>query len=968
MASSTLLLVEDSTPFRRSACEVLRAHGYRVLEAADGGAALALVAREAPALLLLDTTLPDFAAADLVAKVRALPAGAELPVIGLLGIFARPDDALLSGAGFDDFLVKPLDGPQLVESVATHLAWAGGERGRPGRGKRLLLADDDADYLAVARIRFQLTGFEVETAADGREALEKARAAAPDVIASDVLMPRLDGLGLCAAVRADPALARVPVVLFSGNYLEKADRKLARDAGCTFFVARTGDLKELAEKVLEAAGVEAPSEAPAPRDLEEERRRRSLQQLERQTAQALSASRRNRLLQAQVSVLAAVAEALGSTTDADRALREAFVAGFDAWALCPAALFTLSAEGAPVFRARSGYAAEAEPALEGFLGHPEIAARVLAGRTEVLLRPTGDRRAPEDDFLEAAGARMALLLPLVARGEASGVLLLASPREDLEAPEVRDFARAVAGQIAEAVALSRTVARLRASEERYRCLVENANDAFFLVDPSGEVLEANRRAEELLARPVSEIRRHRLRDFAAPDAPDTGWEDLERLPEEGSLRVEAVHFARPDGTAVPAEVSASRVRAGSRDLVLVIARDITRRRALERRLFQAQKMEAVGQLAGGIAHDFNNLLMVINGYSEILLGRTPEGRPGRREIEEVLKAGQKAAALTSQLLGFSRRQISRPRVLDLPAAVAELEEDLRKLAGPGAEVAFRHEVGVPPVKIDPGQLEQVLVQLVLNAREALPEGRGRISVEIATVLLDEAFARENDGARPGPAVAITVSDEGRGMDEATLARAFEPFFTTKEPGKGSGLGLATVYGIVKQNDGYVRVESRPGEGTRVRIYLPRVEAVVPPPSKLRGPADRDREKDETVLVVEDEWAVRSLVRHVLGEAGYAVLEASSGQEAIEVAERFRDRIDLLLTDVVMPGLGGRETARRLREARPGLKVLFMSGYSYDALLGETGEEPFDAEFLSKPFPPDILLEKVETLLRPSKAV
>ncbi|HEU4395984.1 MAG TPA: response regulator, partial [Planctomycetota bacterium] len=746
----------------------------------------------------------------------------------------------------------------------------------------------------------------------------------------------------------------------------KADRKLAADAGCTAFVVRTGDLRELVEKVMEVVGLPAQDAPLAPVDLEADRRRRASQQLERQSAQVIASARRVRMLQSQIGIFARVAEALGGPGDPERALREGFVAGFDGWSLCPAALYTLNAEGAPVFQARSGYDSQAEFALEGFLGHPALAARAIAARTEVLILPTGDPQAAEDVFLETAGAREALIVPLLARGEPAGVLLLASPREELDAPEVRDFARAVAGQLAEAAALARAAGRLRASEERYRCLVENANDAFFLADPAGEILEANRQAEELLGRPAVDIRRHRLRDFAAPDAPDTGWDQLERIPDRGVVRVEALQFARLDGSAVPADVSAARVRAGSRDLVLVIAHDITRRRALERRLFQAQKMEAIGQLAGGIAHDFNNLLMVINGYSEILMARTPEGRSGRHEIEEILKAGQKAAALTSQLLGFSRRQISRPRVIDLPAATADLEEDLRKLAGPGAEVAFRHEVGVRPVKIDPGQLEQVLVQLVHNSRDALPGGKGRITVETSTVLLDEEFCRDNEGARPGPAVVIAVSDDGCGMNEETLAHAFEPFFTTKEPGKGSGLGLATVYGIVKQNDGYVRVDSRVGEGTAVRIFLPPVEAVAAPPSK-RPPSNPKSERDETILVVEDEWAVRSLVRHVLRDAGYTVIEASSGTEAIEIAGRSRDRIDLLLSDVVMPGMGGRETAKRLLEQRPGLKVVFMSGYSYDALLGDTGAEGMEAEFLSKPFPPDLLLEKVETLLRPSKA-
>jgi PAS domain S-box-containing protein len=972
MALPLILLVEDDTHSRRAAREALKAHGYSVVEASTAAAALEAARTEAPSVVLFDASLPDMAPAEAVRRLRAAAGGEALPVVGLLGLLARPGEGGLAAAGFDDFLVKPIDPGALLECVAAHLAWAGPGRGRPGRGRRVIVADDDPDYQAVARIRLTLAGFEVATACDGVEALEKARARPPDVIASDVLMPRLDGLGLCMEVRKDPALAKVPVVLFSGNYLEKADRKLAQDAGCTAFVVRTGDLKELVEKVIECSvpkgqGAPAPAAPAAPADVEAERRIRALRQLERQAAVAVSLTRRNRMLQAELGILAAVAGALSRSGDHEEALRDAFVAGFDAWALCPAALYTLGPDGGPVFRARSGYGDEAGPALEGFFGRRELAARALATREPVFVQPTGVPRAAEDDFLEAAGALSALVVPLMAAGEPAGVLLLASPRDDLDDPEVRAFAVAAAGQLAQAVSLASTVARLRCSEERYRCLVENANDALFLLDASGEILEANRRAEELLGRPAADIRQHRLRDFAAPDAADTGWEDLARVPTAGSVRVELVHIARPDGSTVPAEVSASLVRIGSRDLVLAIARDESRRRALERRLFMAQKMEAVGQLAGGIAHDFNNLLMVVNGYSEILLGKTPESAPGHHELEEVLKAGQKAAALTSQLLGFSRRQIVRPRVLDLPVAIAELETDLRKLAGPKAELVLQHAPEVSPVKIDPAQLEQVLLQLVLNAREATEAKGGAIVVGAADVVLDEAFARDNDGARPGPHVVLSVTDNGCGMDEATLAHVFEPFYTTKEPGKGSGLGLATVYGIVKQNEGYVKVESRTGQGTAVRVYLPRVGPVPGPPGGERKEADegKGKERSATVLVVEDEWAVRSLIQHVLRDAGYAVLEAGTGTAALELAGKCRERIDLLLTDVAMPGMTGKEVAQRLRAERPGLRVLFISGYAYDSLF-EGEEESSATEFLPKPFAPDQLLEKVEALLQAGK--
>jgi two-component system cell cycle sensor histidine kinase/response regulator CckA len=982
MGAPRILVVDDDPQARRSARAALEGAGYAVTEAPGGIPALDSLRAGMPALVLLDATLPDVDAATWVRRLRGLPGGAEPPVVALVGLLARPDEGALAAAGADDFLVKPLDPAAVAACVAAHLEGAADPAARPGRGLRAVVADDDPEHLALARIRLSLAGFAVETAADGEEALAKVRASRPAVVASDILMPRLDGLGLCMAIRADtdPALAATPVILFSGNYLEKADRKLVAEAGGTAFVPRSGDLRELVAKALECAGAAAVPAAPAPTQpaLEEARRARVLRQLERQAALALAAARRERLLAAELGILAAVAGSLAASPDADAALRAAFVAGFDAWGLCPAALYSLAPDGRPVLRARSGYRESAVPALEGFLGRPELAARALAGRTTLLLLPTGDPRAAEDDLLEAAGARAALLVPLLAAGEPRGVLLLAGDRAGLEDPSARAFAETVALQLAQAISLGTTVAALRTGEERYRCLVENAHDALFLLDAAGEILEANRRAGDLLGRPAADLRHHRLRDFAAPDAPDTGWDCLSGLVPGAGGRTGTVTVARPDGSAVPAALSASPVRVGGRDLVLAVARDESLRRALERRLFMAQKMEAVGTLAGGIAHDFNNLLMVVNGYAEILLARAGPSGEGRREVEEILKAGQRAAALTSQLLAFSRKQVVRPRLLEPAAAIAALEEDLRRAAGTAATLEFRLAPGAGPVKIDPAQLEQVLLQLVANARDAcdaVPGGPpAAVVVETREVRFDEEFVRAHEGSRPGVHVMISVADRGRGMDEETLAHAFEPFYTGpintgpintgKEPGRGSGLGLAMVYGIAKQNDGYVHIESRPGEGTTVRVYLPRVGPAEPVPDRATGEGG-SRPRSDTILVVEDEWSVRSLLQTILQGAGYAVLEAASGEEAVRIAARALPDVDLLLTDVSMPGMTGRELALRLRGERADLRVLFMSGYSFDSVLGAEGAAP--ADFLPKPFTPDQLLAKVEAILAARRA-
>ncbi|MBN9522390.1 response regulator [bacterium] len=374
-------------------------------------------------------------------------------------------------------------------------------------------------------------------------------------------------------------------------------------------------------------------------------------------------------------------------------------------------------------------------------------------------------------------------------------------------------------------------------------------------------------------------------------------------------------------------------------------------------LHQAQKMEAVGQLAGGVAHDFNNLLTVINGYADLLLQGLPPGDPARELLGEIHKAGERSAGLTRQLLAFSRQQVLAPRVLDLNAVVADTASLLRRVIGEDVKLATAPGRGLWPVKADPGQVEQVLLNLAVNARDAMPTG-GRLTIETADVELDESYAAGRPDARPGPHVLLAVSDTGHGMPPEVLARIFEPFFTTKGVGKGTGLGLATVYGIVKQSGGHVGVYSEVGVGTTFKVYLPRAEsgpgggtAPPRPPAPPRG--------TETVLVVEDEDAVRALTRHVLRHAGYVVVEAADAGAAARAAEG--REIDLLVTDVVMPGLGGRELAERLRASRPGLKVLYLSGYTDDAVVRH-GVLHERVHFLQKPFTPAALAWKVREAL------
>jgi two-component system, cell cycle sensor histidine kinase and response regulator CckA len=401
------------------------------------------------------------------------------------------------------------------------------------------------------------------------------------------------------------------------------------------------------------------------------------------------------------------------------------------------------------------------------------------------------------------------------------------------------------------------------------------------------------------------------------------------------------------------------VRNANDNLEELVKKRTSELRSAEEQLQHAQRMEAIGRLAGGIAHDFNNMLSVIIGYSDIVLLRLPADSAIRNEIREIRNAGERAGQLTRQLLAFSRKQVLQPEVLNLNETILEMEKMLKRLIGEDIDLAVHLSESLDRVKFDPGQIEQIILNLVVNARDAMPRG-GKILIQTANIELDEEYASQHSDASAGPHVMLAVTDTGSGMDAETRARIFEPFFTTKEIGRGTGLGLSTVYGIVKQSGGNIWVYSEPGHGTTFKIYIPAIQepsaatkrrSGVLPPVKATG----------TLLVVEDEEQVRNLIVRVLGTSGFKVLQAAGPEEAMRISAEFKETIDLLLTDVVMPGMGGRTLAEKLCQERPLMRVLYMSGYTDNAIVHH-GVLDEGTAFLEKPIRPDSLLSKVSEVL------
>ncbi len=1216
----TILVVEDNPITRKMMQVALESAGDLVLSAADGREALQLAATQPVDLILQDLILPDMDGFELARRFREAPQTRELPIVALSGLASKVEEARRFAAGFNEVLFKPIE-PSRLRQVISQLCPTGDPSpASPGRGRSILLVEDDATQRKIHGLRLEEQGFRVRVARDGLEGLEEARREPPDAIVSDLIMPRMDGLDLCLSVRQDPRLAQLPFVLYSSAYipLEEADQRLARSAGVSALVARTPAFDQVIERLLASlAGTPPPKPTAHLGALTAEYTSRLVRQLEQQATLNQSLMQQAASRTAQLSVMTAVAGVLARSRDLDVVLQEALARTLDVAGVSMGAIYLVDAAGNNHLVCQLGYSAANPKELEDFFGHPELLREALARGEPTALPTTVLSRAPSRALGATEEQSFSTLLPLIAGGERVGVLFMASAHRHLS-PDWIEMASAVAVQIAHAVALARLMSGLSQSEEHYRTLFEGVPVGLYRLGPKGEILDGNaalvqllgypdlasllsvnldsfyvdaqdrqrwrrrleregvgrhfevrfrtrdgseiwvrnngrairgwdgkiqayegslediteqRRAEEALRESEERMRltvHHALDAVITMDAAGriTGWnpqaertfgwsEDevlgrslaetivppeyrtahlrgLKRFLETGegpvlNRRVELTG-RHQSGVDFPLELAVTPMRVngelgfsgfvrditerrqaeealrqslalmrsvleGTTDLVFVkdlegrylmvnsadaaligkpveeiightdaelfppaiaplirkadqeviaagqtkiieetlavagkprmflsskgvyrdqkgkvagifgISRDVTEAKQLELQLRQAQKMEAVGRLAGGIAHDFNNLLTAILSYADLLAEDLAPKDPRRVDAEEISRAAHRAAGLTRQLLAFSRSQVQLLKVLDLNEIVEGMDKMLRRIIGEDIELETRLAAELGHVKADPGQMEQVIMNLAVNARDAMPGG-GRLTIETKDAVFDDQYRAIHEVVAPGNYVMLAVSDTGCGMDREEQSRIFEPFYTTKEPGKGTGLGLSTVYGIVKQSGGFIWVYSEPHQGATFKVYLPRVNEAVdvvppspPPPEPARG--------GETILLVEDEAPLRKVVHQILVRQGYTVLAANGGEEALALAHAHVGAIDLIATDVVMPGLGGRELVERLLAVHPEAGVLFMSGYTDDAVVHHGILERGTA-FLQKPFSAAVLARKVREVLDSSE--
>jgi two-component system, cell cycle sensor histidine kinase and response regulator CckA len=784
----------------------------------------------------------------------------------------------------------------------------------PERPARILIVDDEADNRRLLEVMLGPDGYLVLTAASGDEALAMIAQQEPDLVLLDIMMPGMNGYEVAKQIKDNVATKPIPIIMIT--VLEDRDAlMLGLAAGVDDFLTKPVNRGELLLRV------------------------RNLLRLK---AYGDYYDKYSHMLEGEVDSRSA------DLVESERLYRSTFDAA-------PVGIVHVGLDGG-CLRVNQhlcdllGYTRDElrSIALQD-LFHAEDASEKIEALHQMVSQTVDRHVVEERRYRRKDGTFLWTRANTSVHRDSSGQAQhLISVIEDIS------DRRALEAQIRQ------SVVSLTASEQRYRTLVESANDAIAVLTPEGVVREVNQRWVAIVGLPRRQLVGRNVRDFAPSGKEDETAQMFDQTIASNATRSTPLEIATSDGSTVLMEFSSTAIDVAGERLVLMIGRDVTEQRQLEKQLRQAQKLEVLGQLAGGVAHDFNNLLTVVLGSSEVLLLELAADDPSRIEVLEIKKAGERATGLTQQLLAFSRKQVLQPSLLDFNELLSGMEPLLRRLIATHVDLVVRLGPTAGTIKIDPTQLEQLVVNLVVNAADAMPRG-GKLTIETSHLRLDESYRKRHLPVAPGDYIMLAVSDTGVGMDEATSQRIFEPFFTTKEVGKGTGLGLATVYGIVKQSGGDIWVYSEPGHGTVFKIYLPQVAAAASAAIKVSAASEESRGGSETILLVEDDEAVRRLARLSLERSGYSVVDSANPKEALRAANQFGGQIDLLLSDVVMPESEGLPLFQRLAEIRPSLRVLYMSGYADEAVIRH-GIVVEGTPFLQKPFTPFALSAKVRAVL------
>ena len=940
-----ILVVDDNSATRRMVRAALAGRGHDVLEAPDAGTARELVARERPRVVLQDLVLPDADGFELAGQLRTL-AGADVSILAFSGFVSPHDEARMSAVGFDDIIHKPVAPSRLVQLVEAHLPELSPDAERFGEGRRMVLADDDPIQLKLATFRLGRVGFEVEAVGDGLAALEAIRRRRPDVVVSDVMMPQLDGFGLAMALRQEPGLRDLPLLLVTSSYIEPSDRELARRAGATDLIVRTPELAELLEHLRATLAHGRAQLAFAPEELSElerERNRRVMRQLERQVMLNAGLAKRVSLLASELTVLTGISDAVLQGKDVEQAIDEALATCFDASGIAAGALYLTSPGGG--VRARAlGELGESAGEVAQFFGHEAVLRDVIASGRPLYLPSTAVASGVGAELLDRTGGRALLVMPLAGPDLPLGALLMISRDRDLDEADWRAFAVALGRQIGQALALARAYADRQEAERAaarqaavLEALVESAPDYVLQLDRAGRIEFVNRvRAPRTIDELLGAIWIDGLpRDQAAVARPVLDAVFGDGAPGEFELSLQ-----RAEGVAAWYHCRVGPVRHdGAVVGCVIVAREVTDKKQTEMQLMLADRMASVGTLAAGVAHEINNPLAAVianldmAGEDIVKLASSPPELA--EELADARTAAERVREIVRDLKIFSRSNEERRGAVDiervLDSTVRMAWNELRHRAR-----LVKHYAHVPRVEGNESRLGQVFLNLIVNAVQAMPEG----NYEANTIRISTAL----DGER----VAVSIADTGPGIPPDVQRRLFTPFFTTKPVGVGTGLGLAISHRIVTNLGGTIGFDSEVGKGTTFRVCLPLArgatvsrsdEVPLPTTAKRRG----------HVLVIDDEESLALALARYLAQ-DHEVVAVTRGRDAIERITR-GERFDVILCDLMMPQVTGMELHASIAQVDRSQadRIVFVSGGAFtsaarqflDAIPNRRIEKPFE---------------------------
>ncbi len=956
----TILLVEDNPITTKLVRFTLESERFVVVDAGDGATAIRCFREQPPSLVLLDLLLPDFDGFELLKLLRELPGAADVPFLAFSGMLSKYDEQRLSEVGFDDVVTKPIEPSRLVQIVKGHLPWS---EPMPvvvttSATKLLLLADDDAVQRKIVALRLQRAGFQVATASDGQDALEKARALKPHAIVSDVLMPRLDGFGLCMAIRNDPGLAHTPIVLISNSYLDAEDKTLARRAGADEMLVRTPELRDViailsADLTTAARTLRTPVPVSIDPELERERIRRMMNQLERQASLHAGLNQRCSLLSAELSVLSGISEAVATEDDLEGALHQILAACFDAGGISLGTLYLTSPDGLRgvrfgVMESWSG------SDIETFFGHLEMLEAAISSQR---LTCVPSEAFPEDRYatlLERTGSRSVVIAPLGHKGQALGALVTMARSLDDQTSDRVAFSQAVAGQISLALALARSFQAKHESERTARAnatvlqsILDSMAEGVIVSDEAGTVTHWNHAANSILRLPADVI------PTSVVERPD--------FPIARALRGEAVDRVElrlhDKATNEDSWLSVSARPLGDDPRVvhggLAVFRDVTIERAASARMLVNERMASLGTLAAGVGHEINNPLMAVLGNLEMAINDIKRARREvgdlevlnelAEELQDAREAADRVRSIVRDLKLFSRTDEETSGAVDVERV---MESSLRMVWNEIRHRAMlvRDFKPVPQVFASESRLGQVLLNLIVNAAQSIPEGRANQNeIRVGTSVMADGRVR------------IEVSDTGSGMSPEVAAQIFNPFFTTKPIGVGTGLGLSICHQLVSALGGEIMLDTQPGVGTTFAVLLHPMEA--PQPQATGGPIVAPARRRGQVLIIDDDALVASTVRRALGR-DHDVIGLN---DPVEAARRIVNggAFDVIFCDLMMPNVTGMDLYEQIARLAPGqaARMIFMTGGAFTTQAQDFLDTTQNA-FIEKP----ISLEKLRDLV------